>query len=100
MSESTAAARNSRNQGTSGAQANPSPAKRGRPAKEPPPPKLWRVVGESPEGVKVTLGRYVSREEAEPELVRMREDGFYEKLRMIDGARVTGNSPTVEAAAG
>lgn len=62
------------------------PARRGRPAKEPPPPKLWRVVGLSPEGLEVTLGRYVSREEAEPELERMREDGFYEKLHVTGGA--------------
>lgn len=59
-------------------------AKRGRPAKEPPPPKLWRIEGRSPEGLKVTLGRYVSKEEAEVEMNRLADDGFYEKLRVIE----------------
>jgi hypothetical protein len=57
-------------------------AKRGRPAKEPPPPKLWRLEGTSPEGMRVTLGRYVNKEEADPDLERLEEDGFYEKLKI------------------
>ncbi len=57
-------------------------AKRGRPAKEPPPPKLWRLEGLSPEGVRVTLGRYVTKEEADPDLERLEEDGFYAKLKI------------------
>lgn len=60
-----------------------SSSKRGRPAKEPPPPKLWRLEGESPEGMRVTLGRYVTKEEAEPDLERLSEDGFYEKLKIL-----------------
>lgn len=59
-------------------------SKRGRPAKEPPPEKLWRVEAVSPEGVKVTLGRYVTKEEAEPELGRLQSDGFYEKIKIIE----------------
>ncbi|HPF37501.1 MAG TPA: hypothetical protein P5081_12400 [Phycisphaerae bacterium] len=58
-------------------------AKRGRPAKEPPPPKLWRLEGTSPEGLRVTLGRYVNKEEADPDLERLEEDGFYQKLKII-----------------
>lgn len=58
-------------------------AKRGRPAKEPPPPKLWRLEGTSPEGMRVTLGRYVNKEEADPDLERLEEDGFYQKLKII-----------------
>ena len=57
-------------------------AKRGRPAKEPPPPKLWRLEGTSPEGMRVTLGRYVNKEEADPDLERLEEDGFYQKLKI------------------
>ena len=57
-------------------------SKRGRPAKEPPPPKLWRLEGRSPEGMCVTLGRYVTKEEAEPDLERLADDGFYEKLKI------------------
>jgi len=57
-------------------------SKRGRPAKDPPPPKLWRLEGESPEGMRVTLGRYVTKEEAEPDLERLQEDGFYGKLNI------------------
>ncbi|HWL94417.1 MAG TPA: hypothetical protein VNT79_12875 [Phycisphaerae bacterium] len=59
-------------------------AKRGRAVKEPPPPKNWRVEGLSPEGVRVILGRFVTREEAEPELIRIKEDGFYEKVRLVE----------------
>ncbi|MBX3396443.1 MAG: hypothetical protein KF841_13855 [Phycisphaerae bacterium] len=59
-------------------------SKRGRAVKEPPPPKYWRVEGMSPEGVRVILGRFVTREEAEPELVRIKEDGFYDKVRLVD----------------
>lgn len=59
-------------------------SKRGRAVKEPPPPKYWRVEGMSPEGVRVILGRFVTREEAEPELVRIKEDGFYDKVRIVD----------------
>jgi len=59
-------------------------SKRGRPAKEPPPEKLWRVEAVSPEGLRVTLGRFVTREEAEPELNRLQSDGFYEKLEIIE----------------
>ncbi len=58
--------------------------KRGRPAKPPPPPKLWRIEGVSPDGLKVTLGRYVEREEAEPEFARLSEDGFYLKLKILE----------------
>ncbi len=96
MSDSNEANADNQKQKAKEAPSASSPVKRGRPAKEPPPPKLWRVVGESPEGVKITLGRYVTREEAEPELARMREDGFYDKLRMIDGARTND----AQAAAG
>jgi len=71
---------------------NPVASKRGRPVKEPPPEKLWRVEAVSPEGVKVTLGRYVTREEAEPEFGRLQADGFYEKIKIIQ------SSPTVEVA--
>jgi len=60
------------------------PTKRGRPVKEPPPPKLWRIEALSPEGLKVTLGRYVTKEEAEPEFNRLQEDGFYQKLKMVE----------------
>ena len=48
------------------------------------PPKVWRIEGFSPEKVRVTLGRYVTKEEAEPEFERLREDGFYEKLAIIE----------------
>lgn len=58
-------------------------AKRGRPTKEPPPPKIWRLEGASPEGMRVTLGRFTTKEEAEPELERLLEDGFYEKLKIV-----------------
>lgn len=58
--------------------------KRGRPVKEPPPPKRWKVEGTSPEGVRVILGRFTTREEAEPEFERMKQDGFYEKLRIVE----------------
>lgn len=70
-------------------------AKRGRPAKPPPPPKLWRIEGSSPEGLKVTLGRYVTREEAEPEFERLSEDGFYLKLELIESS---GPEPEAEGA--
>ena len=63
---------------------NPAASKRGRPVKEPPPEKLWRVEALSPEGLKVTLGRYVTKEEAEPELSRLEADGFYEKIKIIE----------------
>lgn len=66
---------------SSGGEAKPA-AKRGRPAKEPPPPKLWRLEGTSPEGLRVTLGRYVNKEEADPDLERLEEDGFYQKLKI------------------
>lgn len=59
-------------------------AKRGRAVKEPPPPKNWRVEGLSPEGIRVILGRFVTREEAEPELDRIKEDGFYAKVRLVE----------------
>jgi hypothetical protein len=58
--------------------------KRGRAVKEPPPPKNWRVEGLSPEGMRVILGRFVTREEAEPEMERLKEDGFYEKIRLVE----------------
>lgn len=61
-------------------------AKRGRAVKEPPPPKNWRVEGLSPEGIRVILGRFVTREEAEPELERLKEDGFYQKVRLVEAA--------------
>ena len=61
-----------------------STVKRGRPTKPPPPPKIWRIEGVSPEGLKVTLGRYVEREEAEPEFERLSEDGFYLKLQILE----------------
>ncbi len=64
-------------------------AKRGRAVKEPPPPKNWRVEGLSPEGIRVILGRFVTREEAEPELERIKEDGFYAKVRLVE----TSDSP-------
>ncbi|MCG8406123.1 MAG: hypothetical protein MI923_13080 [Phycisphaerales bacterium] len=64
----------------------PAASKRGRSAKEPPPPKLWRIEGRSPEGLKVTLGRFITKEEAEVELHRLRDDGFYEKLRLSESA--------------
>ena len=63
---------------------NPAATRRGRPVKEPPPEKLWRVEALSPEGLKVTLGRYVTKEEAEPELGRLEADGFYEKIKIIE----------------
>ncbi len=76
-----------------GQQAAPAPeqatAKRGRSAKEPPPPKVWRIEGLSPEGLKVTLGRYVTREEAEPELDRLSQDDFYNKLKIVNSPIVT-----------
>ena len=67
-----------------GAPPDKSTVKRGRPAKPPPPPKLWRIEGNSPEGIKVTWGRYVTREEAEPEFGRLSEDGFYLKLKILE----------------
>ncbi len=60
------------------------PDRRGRAMKEPPPPKNWRVEGQSPEGVRVTLGRFVTREEAEPEAERIKQDGFYTKVRLVE----------------
>ena len=63
---------------------NPAASKRGRPVKEPPPEKLWRVEAVSPEGLKVTLGRYVTKEEAEPEFGRLQADGFYQKIKIIE----------------
>ncbi len=63
-------------------------AKRGRPVKEPPPPKRWKVEGVSPEGLRVILGRFSTREEAEPELERMKQDGFYAKLRIVESKDV------------
>ena len=63
---------------------NPATSRRGRPVKEPPPEKLWRVEAVSPEGLKVTLGRYVTREEAEPEFGRLQADGFYQKIKIIE----------------
>lgn len=71
---------------------NPATSRRGRPVKEPPPEKLWRVEAVSPEGLKVTLGRYVTREEAEPEFGRLQADGFYQKIKIIE------SPPTVEVA--
>ncbi len=71
--------------------------KRGRPAKPPPPPKLWRIEGVSPDGLKVTLGRYVEREEAEPEFERLSEDGFYLKLKILESPNP---NPEAEAEAG
>ena len=59
------------------------PARRGRPVKEPPAPKLWRIEGLSPEKMKVTLGRYHTQEEAEPEFLRLQEDGFYHKITLV-----------------
>jgi hypothetical protein len=38
----------------------------------------------SPEGLRVILGRFSTREEAEPELERMKQDGFYAKLRIVE----------------
>ncbi len=64
-------------------------AKRGRSAKEPPPPKIWRIEGVSPEGLKVTLGRYATKEEAEPELDRLSQDDFYNKLKIIKSPIIT-----------
>ena len=63
---------------------NPAVSKRGRPVKEPPPEKLWRVEAVSPEVLKVTLGLYVTKEEAEPEFGRLQADGFYEKIKIIE----------------
>ena len=40
-------------------------------------PKRWRVAGVSDDGVKVTLGRYETEEEAERDLARIVNDGFY-----------------------
>ncbi len=73
--------------------------KRGRPTKPPPPPKLWRIEGLSPDGMKVTLGRYVEREEAEPEFARLSEDGFYLKLKIIESPNPNPEAGT-EAEAG
>ena len=60
------------------------PGKRGRPVKEPPPPKRWKVEGVSPEGIRVILGRFSTKEEAEPELERIKQDRFYDKLRIVE----------------
>jgi len=87
------------------AKKNPSPAapapattvKRGRPTKPPPPPKLWRIEGSSPEGLKVTLGRYVTREEAEPEFERLSEDGFYLKLKILESPNPNPETETEDA---
>ncbi|MBK8268211.1 MAG: hypothetical protein IPK83_07845 [Planctomycetes bacterium] len=67
-----------------GAEDSSEGVKRGRAVKEPPPPKNWRVEGLSPEGIRVILGRFVTREEAEPEMERLKEDGFYEKIRLVE----------------
>ena len=51
--------------------------------KVPPPPKDWRIQGNSPEGLTVTLGRYNSKAEADPDLSRLTADGFYTNLRIV-----------------
>lgn len=68
------------------AAAGDAPDRRGRAMKEPPPPKNWRVEAQSPEGIRVTLGRFVTKEEAEPEVERIKQDGFYTKVRLVESA--------------
>lgn len=46
-------------------------------------PKRWRIVGTSDDGLKVTLGRYETKEEADRDLTRYETDGFYKKITLI-----------------
>lgn len=65
--------------------------------KAPPPPKDWRITGVTPEGLTVTLGRYVSKSEADPDYSRLMTDGFYRQLKiMTPGGKVEQEQPKQE----
>ncbi len=63
--------------------------------KAPPPPKDWRIQGTSPEGLTVTLGRYNSKAEADPDFSRLSADGFYTQIRIVtpNGKVEAGEAP-------
>lgn len=46
-------------------------------------PKRWRIAGTSDDGLKVTLGRYETKEEADRDLTRYETAGFYKKITLI-----------------
>jgi hypothetical protein len=45
-------------------------------------PKLWRIRGKSRDGLVVTLGRYETEPQAQVELQRYTQEGYYRKLEL------------------
>lgn len=52
--------------------------------KVPPPPLLFRIVGNSGDGLVVTLGKYRTREEADLDFARFKNDAYYRNVKMSD----------------
>lgn len=59
-------------------------ARMGVDLKPPPPPLLFRIVGKSTDGITVTLGKYPSREEAEPDHARFVKQADYRDIAICE----------------
>ncbi len=55
---------------------------RGNPSWRQPAPKLWRIRGQAPDGLVVTLGRYETEPEAQLDLQRLTDRGGYRNLTL------------------
>lgn len=52
--------------------------------KVPPPPLLFRIIGNSGDGLVVTLGKYRTREEAEIDFARFKNDPYYRNVKLSE----------------
>jgi len=53
-------------------------------AKKPVEPKRWSIEAMSSGGQRVTLGRFLTEEEAKMDLARIQEEGYYTKAKIIE----------------
>ncbi len=55
---------------------------RGNPSWRQTAPKLWRICGQAPDGLLVTLGKYETEPEAQLDLQRLTARGGYRNLTL------------------
>jgi len=53
-------------------------------AKKPVEPKRWSIEAISSGGQRVTLGRFLTEDEAKVDLARIQEEGFYTKAKIVE----------------